>query len=183
MSAPTASVATPIARPRNVLSLSFHRKQCVQQSDRFPRYLRRRFLRFHELPSRMRPTASASNGIAGYHPVISTVAIGQQNLGVLLQKLLGSVATPTQREVEHIVRIRFVADVYPHACGMRMARAQHRQRGVVRRSTCDFRTRSAMRWYNGSTTSAASPHHTDCVAREISKPCRSKISSSRYRGR
>ena len=24
-----------------------------------------------------------------------------------------------------------------------------------------------MRWYNGSTTSATSPHHTDCVAREI----------------
>jgi hypothetical protein len=46
-------------------------------------------------------------------------------------------------------------------------------------TTCDFLTRSAIRWYSGSTTSATSPHHTDCVAREISKPCRSKISSSR----
>ena len=36
-------------------------------------------------------------------------------------------------------------------------------------TTCDFLTRSAMCWYNGSTTSATSPHHTDCVAREISK--------------
>jgi len=35
-------------------------------------------------------------------------------------------------------------------------------------TTCDCRTRSAM-----------SPRQTDCVAREISKPCRSKMSSNR----
>src|SRR3989442_11816415 len=49
-------------------------------------------------------------------------------------------------------------------------------------TTCDFLTRSAMRWYNGSTTSATSPHHTDCVARENSNPFPSKKSSQRYRG-
>ena len=50
-------------------------------------------------------------------------------------------------------------------------------------TTCDARTRSAISPYSGSTRSATSPHQTDCVAREISNPCRSKMSSSRYSGR
>ena len=50
-------------------------------------------------------------------------------------------------------------------------------------TTCEARTRAAMRWYNGSARSATAPHHTDCVARAISNPCRAKISSSRYSGR
>src|ERR1700676_2509859 len=44
-------------------------------------------------------------------------------------------------------------------------------------TTCEARTFSAISSYNGSTRSATSPHLTDCVAREISKPCRVKISS------
>jgi Transposase IS66 family/zinc-finger binding domain of transposase IS66 len=42
-------------------------------------------------------------------------------------------------------------------------------------TTWDCLTRSAIRRYSGSTRSATSPHHTDCVAREIAKPCRSKM--------
>jgi hypothetical protein len=36
-------------------------------------------------------------------------------------------------EVEHIVRIRFVANVHPQACRMRLATTQHRQNGVISR--------------------------------------------------
>jgi hypothetical protein len=49
--------------------------------------------------------------------------------------------------------------------------------------TCDSRICLAMNAYNGSTKSATSPHQTDCVAREISKPCRVKMSSSLYKGK
>src|SRR5579875_2937401 len=41
-------------------------------------------------------------------------------------------------------------------------------------TTCEARTRSAIKSYSGSARSATSPHQTDCVAREISKPCRIK---------
>ena len=50
-------------------------------------------------------------------------------------------------------------------------------------TTCDCRTRSAINSYRGATRSATSPHQIDCVAREISNPWRSKMSSSLYNGR
>jgi hypothetical protein len=49
-------------------------------------------------------------------------------------------------------------------------------------TTCDCRTRSAINSYKGSTKSATSPHQIDFVARETSKPWRSKMFSSRYKG-
>jgi hypothetical protein len=43
-------------------------------------------------------------------------------------------------------------------------------------TTCEARIRSAINSYSGSARLATSPHQTDWVAREISNPCRAKIS-------
>src|SRR6516225_579520 len=40
-------------------------------------------------------------------------------------------ATAVQGEVEYVVGVRFIAHIHPHACRLRLARAQHRQDGVV----------------------------------------------------
>jgi len=79
----------------------------------------------------MRPTTCASDGVAGHHPVVATVSVGQQNLRVILQKFLRALSTAVQGEIEHVIGIRFVAYIHPHACWLRLARAQHRQDGVV----------------------------------------------------
>ena len=79
----------------------------------------------------MRPTTCASDGVAGHHPVVATVSVGQQNLRVIFQEFLWPFATAVQGEVEHVVGVRFVAHIHPHARCLRLARAQHRQDGVV----------------------------------------------------
>src|SRR5215469_18173053 len=89
----------------NVFSLSFHRKQGVDQRDRLARDLWCRFLRFHELPSRVAPTSCTSDGVAGYHPVVTTISIGQQNLRVVFQKFLRARSTAVQGEVEYVVGV------------------------------------------------------------------------------
>src|SRR5919109_3671778 len=95
------------------------------------RDLRCRFLRFHELASGMTPTARARDGVASYHPDVTTVSVSQQNLGVVLQKFFRALSTAVQGEVEYVVGVRFVAHIHPHARRLRLARTQHRQDRVV----------------------------------------------------
>src|SRR5579883_2037246 len=85
----------------------------------------------HEFSSRMRPAARARDRVARHHPVVAAVGIRQQNLRIVFQKFFRPLAPAVQREVEHIVRIRFVAHVHPQARRPRLPRVLHRERGVV----------------------------------------------------
>src|SRR6266481_5054536 len=40
-------------------------------------------------------------------------------------------SSAVQREVEHVVRICFIAYVHPHACRLRLSRPQHRKDRIV----------------------------------------------------
>jgi hypothetical protein len=51
-----------------ILRLFLHRKQLADQMHGLARYLRRRFLRLHELPTRVRPTSGTRDGVAGPDP-------------------------------------------------------------------------------------------------------------------
>ena len=66
-----------------------------------------------------------------------------------------SVAATVQGEIEHVVGIFLVTHirvgcVFPTLCIGRMVSSMA--------TTCDSRTRSPIRWYNGSIKSATSPH-------------------------
>jgi hypothetical protein len=52
----------------------------------------------------VRPAPGACDLVAGYHAVVPAVGIGQQDLPVIFQKILRSVAAPVERKVEDVIR-------------------------------------------------------------------------------
>ena len=93
-----------------------------------------------------------------------------------------SVPSTVQGEVENIVGMGCVSHIDPHRADCVLPTLSI---GIMVSSvapTCDCRTRSPINSYNGVSRPPTLPHQRDCVAREISNPCRSKMSSSRYSG-
>jgi hypothetical protein len=99
--------------------------------DRLTRDLRRSLLGFNHLAAQMCPTAGTSDLIAGHHTVVSSVSIGQKHLTVVLEKILRSVATAVQCEVEHVIGMSVVTEVNPHPGIGGFADALHGHDGVI----------------------------------------------------
>jgi hypothetical protein len=83
----------------NVFRLSFQCKQCADPSDGLTRDLRRGLLRIYELASGMTLRSCARDSVAGHHPVVAAVSVGQQHLHVVFQKFLRAFSTAVQDEV------------------------------------------------------------------------------------
>lgn len=75
-----------------LFGLLFQREQSAQHGDDRAGDLRRGALGLNEVPASMRPTPRASQAVARHHAVVVAVSVGEQNLGVIFQKLLRPIA-------------------------------------------------------------------------------------------
>ena len=130
--APTApGAASSRCLAETSLALLFHRVKSTHQLDRFPRDLGSGLFRVDHLSSHVRPTSCARDLVARNDAVVAAVSVCKKNLPIILQKILRSIATAIQREVEDVVWIAIVADIDPHASVGGLTLAQHGHDRVV----------------------------------------------------
>jgi hypothetical protein len=115
----------------SVPCLFFDRVKSTHHLDRLARDFGSGLFRFDHFATQVCPAARTRDLVAGHHAVVPAVGVSQQNLPVILQKILRSVATSMQREVEDVVRMGMVAHVDPHPRIGCLALAQHGHDRVV----------------------------------------------------
>ena len=77
------------------------------------------------------PPSGTRDLVARDDAVVTALSVCKKNLPVILQKILRSVASSIQREVEDAIRISIVANIDPHSCIRCLTFAQHGHDGVL----------------------------------------------------
>src|SRR5271163_4927681 len=99
---------------RGILALPLDSIERTHPLDRLPGDLGSGLLRFDQFSLHVRPTSSACDRIADHNAVITGIGICQQNLLVIFEEALWSIAASIHREVEDVVGMGIVAHIYPH---------------------------------------------------------------------
>src|SRR5271156_5609736 len=100
---------------RGILALPLDSIERTHPLDRLLGDLGSGLLRFDQFSLHVRPTSSACNRIADHDAVITGIGICQQNLLVVFEESLWSIAASIHREVEDVVGLSLIANVDPQA--------------------------------------------------------------------